>query len=515
MAERYDLIVIGAGNGGLMTACRAARMGLKALVIEQNNLPGGAATSFVRGRFEFEASLHEIPDFGEGDMRGELGRLFDELGINVEMLPIKNAFRYVVNSNGVNELDVTFPHGKEAIMDFVSDNYPEDVSSMEKLFTAFEELLKGMGYLGVSKGNPDPEELNENYPGFVKIMSMSAGEFLRSTGMSQEMIDILSAYWPYQGGDIDTIDASRFLLMLYGYLVKGPFVPKMRSHELSVAIMNRAVELGCEFIFDTEVTKILTKKGAVSGVEVDNGRIFEADAIASSAFPEIVYSKLIDDTALVPKHELKKTNARKYGFRSLCVYLGLDAPPSEIGITDYTIFLSTSKDTKMLYEAASTRNADENEIDICCLNNANPTCSPSGTTILTLTTAYTDDAWADVTEENYFKVKREVADSMIERVEKALSLNIRDHIEEIEIATPITFARYMRSPQGAIYGYASPRWDGMSSRTIAERTEPTVPGLFFIGGHNSSLAGYHPTYASGSRTAYRIVSYIMGGGHYG
>ncbi len=112
LAERYDLIVIGAGNGGLMTACRAARMGLKALVIEQNNLPGGAATSFVRGRFEFEASLHEIPDFGEGDMRGELGRLFDELGINVEMLPIKNAFRYVVNSNGVNELDVTFPHGK-------------------------------------------------------------------------------------------------------------------------------------------------------------------------------------------------------------------------------------------------------------------------------------------------------------------------------------------------------------------------------------------------------------------
>ena len=49
--EKYDLIVIGAGNGGLMTACRASQLGLKTLVVEKHNLPGGAATSFVRGRF--------------------------------------------------------------------------------------------------------------------------------------------------------------------------------------------------------------------------------------------------------------------------------------------------------------------------------------------------------------------------------------------------------------------------------------------------------------------------------
>ena len=98
--EKYDLIVIGAGNGGLMTACRASQLGLKVLVVERHNLPGGAATSFVRGRFEFDASLHEIPDFGEGESRGELGHLFDELGIDVEMLPIKDAFRYVIEKDG-------------------------------------------------------------------------------------------------------------------------------------------------------------------------------------------------------------------------------------------------------------------------------------------------------------------------------------------------------------------------------------------------------------------------------
>ncbi len=115
MSEKYDLIVIGAGNGGLMTACRASKMGLKTLVIERHNLPGGAASSFVRGRFEFDASLHEIPDFGEGEKRAELGYLFDDLGIKVEMLPIPDAFRYIVEKDGERSIDITFPHGKEKV----------------------------------------------------------------------------------------------------------------------------------------------------------------------------------------------------------------------------------------------------------------------------------------------------------------------------------------------------------------------------------------------------------------
>ena len=54
----YDAIVIGAGNGGISAAVALAQKGLKPLVLERHNLPGGMATSFVRGRFEFDASIH-------------------------------------------------------------------------------------------------------------------------------------------------------------------------------------------------------------------------------------------------------------------------------------------------------------------------------------------------------------------------------------------------------------------------------------------------------------------------
>ena len=46
----YDVVVIGAGNGGLAAAIRVLQGGYSCLVLEQHNLPGGCATSFKRGR---------------------------------------------------------------------------------------------------------------------------------------------------------------------------------------------------------------------------------------------------------------------------------------------------------------------------------------------------------------------------------------------------------------------------------------------------------------------------------
>ena len=44
--QKYDAIVVGAGLGGLSSACRLAKAGKKVLLIEQHNLPGGVASSF-------------------------------------------------------------------------------------------------------------------------------------------------------------------------------------------------------------------------------------------------------------------------------------------------------------------------------------------------------------------------------------------------------------------------------------------------------------------------------------
>ena len=60
MTQHHEAIVIGAGLGGLAAATTMVNEGLDVLLLERHNVPGGYATSFVRGRFEFEVALHEL-----------------------------------------------------------------------------------------------------------------------------------------------------------------------------------------------------------------------------------------------------------------------------------------------------------------------------------------------------------------------------------------------------------------------------------------------------------------------
>jgi prolycopene isomerase len=82
-----------------------------------------------------------------------------------------------------------------------------------------------------------------------------------------------------------------------------------------------------------------------------------------------------------------------------------------------------------------------------------------------------------------------------------MGIRISDSIEEISIATPITFARYLGTPQGNVYGYTANRWDGYFPRVLAQEEEYTIKGLRFCGGHSTMLDGYSQSYLSGAETA--------------
>src|SRR5512137_62225 len=43
--ETYDLIIIGAGPGGYVTAIRASQLGMKVAVVEERDVPGGVCTN--------------------------------------------------------------------------------------------------------------------------------------------------------------------------------------------------------------------------------------------------------------------------------------------------------------------------------------------------------------------------------------------------------------------------------------------------------------------------------------
>ena len=79
-----------------------------------------------------------------------------------------------------------------------------------------------------------------------------------------------------------------------------------------------------------------------------------------------------------------------------------------------------------------------------------------------------------------------LANELIEEFENAFNIDIKEYIEEMEIATPFTFEKYTNSINGNIFGYMRLGYDNSIHRLISYEEE-RIPHLSFVG--SSSLFG--------------------------
>lgn len=211
----------------------------------------------------------------------------------------------------------------------------------------------------------------------------------------------------------------------------------------------------------------------------------------------------------VPERIVKATNARKFAGRGLTMFLGLNKSADELGIENHNYFLYDTMDSKKQYELMKKISTNKVQATVC-LNRAYPECSPKGTCMMYFTTLFMEDDWGNVSAKDYFKVKDEYAKVMIDRFEKDTGSKISDSIEEISLATPMTYAHYCGHPEGDIYGYESQYWDGLTPRLLmmGEDYQNGIRGLRFAGGYSMRLSGYSSAYFSGDISGRQTVGDI-------
>jgi len=494
----YDVVVIGAGNGGLTAGAQLAVKGMKVLILEQHNLPGGFASSFVRGRFEFEPSLHELCDVGPPENKGSVRELLeDDLGVNVEFVSVPEAFRLILTDEGIN---VRMPFGIDEYIDAIEREVPESRESIRNFMNLCEETLHALGYLGSTKGKPDKKVLMKQFSNFLKTAPYSADAVASAVGVSEDAKRFLFPYWCYLGLPTTRVNFTIMGAMLHKYLSTGAYIPRYRSHELTTALDARIRECGGQIEYNTRVEKILVEGGRVIGVETSCGDTIATRHVVANISPTTVYNMMIHPKVETPEMSYKYVNARIHGLSSFVVYLGLDASPDELGLDDYGYFIMPHMNTEKLYESFSRLEPPITNAAIC-LNRAIPDCSPPGTTILSMTTLYQPEVWEDVKPEDYFILKNKIADGFIDMFETATNTNIREHIEEIEVATPETFARYTRTFNGIVYGYEPESWDSILPRMMSMKDDRFIEGLEFSGGFASRCHGYSSALMSGQTAA--------------
>ena len=490
--------------GGLGAAVELALAGARTLLLEQHNLPGGFATSFVRGRFEFEPSLHELGSAGlvESEKRGLKKYFEDEIGADITFARVPEAYHLMLREKGI---DLTLPFGVDAFVQTIEKQVPGGGSHAARYLGLCGEIVDALQYLADAGSKADKRKLLKEYGNFLRTSPYTMREVADSLDIPREVLDLLYPYFCYIGVPESRQSFMLSAALLYSYIGFGAVIPRMRSHEIASAMIARFEEQGGIFEVNTTVERILVEKGRAVGVETAGGERILCDAVVSNAAPPLVYGNLISPKSGIPPEALKNLNARILGPSGFVVYLGLNRSAEELGLESYSYFISPHMDTDAIYESMKRLEGPLMQASIC-LNAAIPDCSPPGTTILSLTTLYTPGVWDSVTPAEYFALKNRLAGRMISQFEEATGVDVRGRIEEIEVATPQTFSRYTGAYNGNIYGWEPEPWDSIIPRALSEEKERYIERLYFCGGYGFRTHGFSGALFSGRKAAGDLIS---------
>jgi phytoene dehydrogenase-like protein len=454
----YDVIIIGAGIGGLTCGAALAKAGKRVLICEQHTKPGGYVTSFKRKGFTFDGGLQSFGSNGlVFPILKELG-LYDKVRFAPAHLQIITP--HVKLDLGslpqVKErLKRAFPQAKGQL-----DSYFRE---LQRLATPIEEMFTG--------GKPALPLLS----GSEKAAAMFSFPFtnislLRNVIQYQRMtsLDFIDEY---------ITDARlKLILVTVSYypvtsvmVMAGLWYTFMKDYWYPIGGMQNFANLFADLIernggtisLGTRVDQIMVESGVAAGVKLADGRQVQSQFVVSNIDWKQTFAKLIERNYLEEEFVAHIEKA-KVSETTFCVYLGTNLDRSSFeGLAHHVYYLPSYS------KHFSERDvSDPDFFRDCVIWLALPSISdhslaPRGKSVVTLmTNAPYDYLGKWKTEdgrrtEAYRKLKEKIADQLIAIAERVIP-GLSRHIVVRQIATPLTYERYTLNSEGASAGWS---WD--------------------------------------------------------
>jgi len=507
--ENLDAVIVGSGIGGLATAALLAKTGKKVLVLEQHDQAGGCCHTFVDKGYEFDVGIHYIGEMGFPTMTKVL--LDQVTDGQLEWAPLEDTFDYA--SIGFGDDNRMYPvtagsNGDKWKAD-LKKAFPEEHEAIDKFFAALKSE-KGTALIRVLlKLLPLWASKLIIYSGVVNLLTplwsgkgplnMTTEEFVTGITKNKDLQTIFCYNW---GNYATTPAKSSFSMqaLLMNHFMRGSHYPVGGASEIAHSIVPVIERAGGKVMVRVSVEEVLVESGAAVGVRVKKGtetHEIRAPIVVSDAG---LYNTFWD---LLPAEVAEKSYYHKLsrGFEpapaSISVFVGLDASNEELGLTrqnywafkdaslavDFEEYLKLSReecmdaDTPLMFVSfPSTK--DPNWKD-------HPGRENKATmAIITLANWEWYKGWGDTTlhkrGDEYEELKKSVAQKMIDRCCEMFP-KIKDHIDYVDVGSPLTNKYYIAQPHGEIYGldHTRERLNALNCALLRPKTD--IPGLFLTG----------------------------------
>eukprot|EP00438_Fugacium_kawagutii_P001324 Skav226308 [mRNA] locus=scaffold3301:514016:515848:+ [translate_table: standard] len=519
----YDVIVIGAGLGGLACAAALGKAGRKVLVVEAHSVCGGCAHSFTRkapggGEYIFDSGPSILTDMGP---RNPLRLVLDYVGASEYVEWIHYYGWGMRTPEGPWRMEV----GKDSFRNDVLPKYgvpPEEFDELVKASRPLAEvgrqipglvlrddewqllplLLKFPG--GILPAIRDSPKLSE--PFSVVLDHLEAGGKLRKGSWLRAWCDALA--FSLSGLDCSGTTAAAMAFTfeeLHWKGSRGLAYPKGGLGAVVEALVKAVEKHGGEVCTKMRVEEVLLEGQRAVGVRCSKGDLRASEAVVCNA-------PIWDAAKLLPKdapglEEMKQDWQDTPMTRSyLHLHLGIDAEGLDLSKLEphYTSMLGWEDVT-----------ADQNMVAISNPALLDPDLCPPGKLVLHLYGAGNEpfDIWENLKGDEYEAMKAERSQRLWQALEDVIP-DARARAEVAMVGSPLTHRRFLRRTAGTygpkpIFGRFGP--GKVPFRTAGDalpamRGEQGIEGLLLCGDSTFPGIGVPAAVVSGLSAAHTTMN---------
>ena len=457
----YDVIIIGSGAGGLSAAVPLAQSGLKVLVCEQHEVPGGWTHSFALQGYRFSPGVHYIGDLNKG---GFLRNVYEGLGVSEDLEFCE------LNPDGYDHILIgkerfDFPKGKAKLVSRLQDHFPHEAKGIAAYMDTVSALME----------NLDSMRHIKSLGGALNAIGKGAG-LLRWTWRSgMDLIDrfvsdpLLKGILSGQSGDhgLPPSLVSSFVHagITYHYF-NGGYYPRGGGGAIPNAFVRALKKAGGELRLKTTVARILLEKNKAVGIQLADGSKLSAKYIISNADPEVTFGQLIGREYLSKKLR-RKLDRMEYSVSALSLFFAVDMDLRAAGLDSGNFWLYDHADVDKIYRLGLTdyilKEERPSALFLTVTTLKDPGKMRKGHHTCEAFTFVGYDAFRKWAHEksgersaDYQSLKDKIADNMLKALNERFP-GIRDSVVFKNLGTPLTNEYYINATQGSLYGIAKTR----------------------------------------------------------
>lgn len=470
VVEKYDIIIIGSGLGGLQSGVILSRKGYKVLVLEQNHQIGGSLQSFSRKGCTFSTGMHYIGSLDKGQPLHKIFNYFNLFdGIEYKRLDEKGFD--IFNIGGT---EYKLPLGFDKYKMQMYDYFPDEKDAIDRYLQEIQNTIDTQDIYLLK----DTENKSSN---ITKYLTMNTWDFICSITENAKLRQVLSALnFVYAGGREKT---PFYLHALINYhFITSSYRIVSKTGLIAKKLQDEIIENGGNVLTRKKVVKLVIEDNNVSSVETKDNMKYEADSFISDVHPSTTMDMIGEGD--IKKSFRNRMKRKENTMSAFAVHLILKKNTFKYINANYHYY----KRNDVWY--ASYYNEDtwpEHYFLHCGI----PEKGSEYTCCVGLLTHMEFDEvskWKDLPinkrGNDYLKFKNEKAKALIELATKQFP-ELKDNIIDFNVSTPLTYNDYLGTPKGSLYGTLRDNNNPVGSY-ISPRTK--ISNLYFTG-QNLNLHG--------------------------